>query len=254
MGTIKDKFYFVFDGKNSKDFGILNAELSTGMYEESFGPSREIVETEVVGRDAPIFHGINDIKEPFDLNLIFEDDFDNEKLDDIQRWLFKDYYKPLYFEGNEDRIMYVTIIGDPSLIHNGLEQGYFTVTVHPKTPYKVSQIKTETVTVDAQGSIQISNYGHKDAYPELSIEKIGNGDLIIGIDGRNVKIINLTDGESIYIDTLREIIETDIVGEYRYDNITAGELEDLYVGYGDKAYNITGSCIFSYRFREKYRF
>lgn len=252
MSTIKEQFYFNFDGKESRQFNILAVDIGSNLYEEMLAPTRTVNQTQT-SKGRIIFHSVQEEIRTFDLNLAFEEGFDEELIDDIARWLFVDYYRPLYFEGQEDRVMFAMIVGDSSIIHNGLQQGYFTITIQTNSPYLFSRLKTNTKTITNTGTIPISNNGHLDVHPELSIKKVGDGDLTIGIDGRNVKIINLKNGENIYIDTLREIIETDIVATYRYNNIVSGELEDLFVGYGNKEYKITGSCIFDYRFRERYR-
>lgn len=252
MSTIKEKMYFNFNGRNSSDFGILAVDLGSSLYEEVFAPSRTINQTQTAsGRN--IFHNIQEDLRTYDLNLAFETGFDEALIDDIVRWLFLDYYKPLYFEGLQDRVMFAIIAGDSSLVHNGMNEGYFTVTIQTNSPYLFSQVKTQSKTITTTGTIPIVNRGHLDVYPELSIKKVGDGDLTIKIDGRSVKITNLKNNENIYIDTLREIIQTDLTATYRYGNIVSGELEDLFVGMGNKEYVVTGSSVIAYRFREKYR-
>lgn len=253
MATIKEKFYFNFDGENSEDFNIIAVDFGSGLYEEMFAPSRTINETETSKRNRTIFHDVKEERRTFDLNLAFENGFSGESIDDLVRWLFKDYYRPLYFEGQQDRVMFAMISGDSTIAHNGLEQGYFTVTVQTNSPYRFSRERTGTQPITGSGTMTLQNNGHLEVHPEFSIKKNGDGDLVIGVDGRNVQIVNLTNGEELYIDTLREIIKTDVIGEYRYENIRAGELEDLALGVGEKEYTITGSCEISYRYREAYR-
>lgn len=252
MSTIKEKFYFSFDGQESRQFNILAVDLGSSLYEEIFNPSRTINQTQTASGRI-IFHNVQEELRSFDLNLAFETGFDDGLLSDINKWLFTDYYKPLYFEGMEDRVMFAMISGDSNLIHNGMNEGYFTVTVQTNSPYLYSQLKTQNKTITTSDTISVVNNGQLDAYPELSIKKVGDGDLTIGVGGRNVKITNLKNGEELYIDVLREIIETSIIGQYRYNNIVSGELEDLYLSVGDNTYTVTGSAEVSYRFRERYR-
>ena len=251
MATIKDELYLNYDGVNSKDFGLIAVELGSGLYEETLVTNRTINETKPAKRQQSIFHSITEENRTFQLNLAFEDSFDERKIDDVINWLFKDYYRPLYFEGQEDRIVFAMISGESNIIHNGMNQGYFTVTVQTNSPYRFSQLREGR---NRRGSINVMNNGHETIYPEFSIKKIGSGDLRFEIDGRVILIINLTDGEELYIDTLRDKIVTDVIGEYRYDNVTIGELRDLYLDVGEKEYKITGGADIVYRYREAYKF
>lgn len=252
MSTIKDKINFNFNGKDSKDFGLMAVSLSTGMYEEQLAPTRNIDETKSSKRDTSIFHGIEEEDREFDLEIAFEDSFDETKINDVVAWLFTDYYKPLYFEGQENKISFSMISGSSSIIHNGMGRGYFTVSVKTNSPYKYSQMieasNTEPLVID------LKNDGHKDVYPEISIKKLGVGDIKINANGKNVLIVNLENQEELYIDTLREKIVTDVIGTYRYDNIKAGELEDLIVKVGGTKYTIEGDAEIKCRYREKFLF
>lgn len=265
MTTTKDKLYFNFDGVNSEEFGIASVELGTGLYEETMVSARAINETQPKKRHQSIFHGITKDNRVFELNLAFENGFNKEKINDIINWLFKDYYKPLYFEGQEDRVVFAIMSGDSNIIHNGVNQGYFTVTVQTNSPYRFSQVIERGSTTTGESwsdnpssnridSMVLKNEGHIPVYPEFSIRKIGNGDLTIKVDGRSVLIVNLTDGENIFIDSMRGKIITDVPGQYRYENIRAGELEDLFLDIGDKEYIITGDAEISCRYREAYEF
>ena len=253
MATIKEEFYFTFDGINSEDLGLMAVDLSGGLYEEIFGATRTVEETQTMKRPTRIFHGIKEEPRAFDLNLAFEEGYTDESIDEVARWLFKDYYRPLFFNNKQDRMMFAIISGDSSISHNGLQQGYITVSVQTNSPYLFSQEKTGSKRITTSGSLVLSNAGHLDTYPEFSIDKVGNGDLQITVDGRTVLITNLKDGESIYINTLKGIIKTDIIGEYRYNNIMAGDLEDLFLGIGNKEYVINGGATISHRYREMYR-
>lgn len=251
MATIKDELYLNYDGVNSKDFGLIAVELGSGLYEETLVTNRTINETKPAKRQQSIFHNITEENRTFPLNLAFEDSFDEEKINDVINWLFKEYYRPLYFEGQEDRVVFAMISGESNIIHNGMNQGYFTVTVQTNSPYRFSRLRTGS---NSGNSMTLVNNGHETVYPEFSIKKVGSGDLRIQVDGRSVLITNLNDGEELYIDTLRDKIITDVVGEYRYDNVTLGELSDLFLDVGSKVYTITGGANITYRYREAYKF
>lgn len=47
----------------------------------------------------------------------------------------QDYYKPFYTVDNPNRIFYCMLEGDSKLVHNGLKQGYITLTMRCDSPY-----------------------------------------------------------------------------------------------------------------------
>lgn len=244
--------YFNYDGIDSRHFGIAAVDIGGGMYDEMFMPSRTVEETITEKRVTPIFHGVKLEKRSFDLNLAFENGFNDDLIDGVIEWLFKDEYKPLYFDGNPNKIMFSMISGKSSLIHNGLEEGYLTVSVETNSPYKYSREKTESFS--SKSPIFINNGGHKDVFPKYTIRKIGSGDLKIKLNDNNVLITNLEGGEVLNIDSMRGIIETSIPGIYRYNNIKAGELEHLYLAKGVSKIEIDGESEIDMSYREIYGF
>lgn len=252
MPTIKDKLYFNYNGVSSKDFGLTAVDLGSGLYEEDFIASRTIEETKPSGRATSIFHGISEEDRVFDLTLAFDRGFTEDKLESIMDWIFEDYYKPLYFENNSDRVVFAMMTGDSKIVHNGLQEGYFTVSVKTNSPYVYSDIKEKSFS--ESNPVTILNNGHKETYPIINIEKIGDGDLKINVGGYNILVTNLKNGEKIEIDTLRGKIVTDIVGQYRYDNVVIGELEDLLLERGSQTYSVTGGANISLKYREIYKF
>jgi len=141
--TIRNSLFFSYDGKKSVDFGIINVNLSPGMLEETLAASRELREQTVRGRDKPYFEGIK--KEPLriDVSFAFEDRFNTARLREITRWLTEhSYYRPLYFTndlGREpEKIYYAVVVDSPTLIHNGLQQGYVKLSFRCDSPYAYS--------------------------------------------------------------------------------------------------------------------
>lgn len=252
MPTIKDKLYFNYNGVSSREFGLTAVDLSSGLYEEDFVASRTIEETKPSGRATSIFHGITEEDRSFDLTLAFDNGFTEDKLESIMKWIFTDYYKPLYFEENSGRIVFAMITGDSRIVHNGLQEGYFTVSVKTNSPYIYSDIKKKNFSQTSP--VTIVNNGHRESYPIIDIKKVGDGDLKIKVRDYSVLITNLKNGENIQIDTLRGKIITDIVGQYRYDNVTIGELEDLILEEGSQTYSVEGGANIVLTYREVYKF
>lgn len=252
MPTIKDKLYFNYNGVSSRELGLTAVDLGSGLYEEDFVASRTIEETKPSGRATSIFHGITEEDRSFDLTLAFDNGFTEDKLESIMKWIFTDYYKPLYFEENSERIVFAMITGDSRIVHNGLQEGYFTVSVKTNSPYTYSDIKKKNFSQTSP--VTIVNNGHRESYPIIDIKKVGDGDLKIKVRDYNVLITNLKNGENIQIDTLRGKIITDIVGQYRYDNVTIGELEDLMLEEGRQTYSVEGGANIVLTYREVYKF
>ena len=252
MTTIQDKLRFNFDGKWSDEYNLINVVLSNGMFEETFVAEREIVETSIVGSQSPIFHRIEDNPMQFDMIIAFEDGFNEDMINEISDWLFQDYYKELFFEDKTDKIYRCIAIGESSLIHNGLNQGYFTVTMRCDSSRVYSPVKIESFSVSdtAITTLNINNFGSDTIFPEISILKKGDGNISMDINGEIFEVRDLTNLEDIYINCEREIIETDIIGVYRYDNVI-GEFPKFIRG--SNTIKIQGESDIKIRYREKYK-
>lgn len=137
--AIRSSLYFEFAGKKSIDFGIINVNMSSGMQEETFVASREINETKIRGRDRPYFHGVKSDPLKIKVSFAFEDTFDTDKIREVARWLTdQTNYQPLIFSENNERIYYAMVVGDSTLIHNCLSQGYISLEFRCSDPYSYS--------------------------------------------------------------------------------------------------------------------
>lgn len=256
MPTIKDKLKFNFNGVWSDSFGLITVDLSNGMFEETLVANRDIVETKMQGNNKPLLHHIEDSTLEFPMTIAFKNGYTDSSIDSIIRWLFVDSYKPLYFEGKEDKVYMAMPIGESSIAHNGLNQGYFTINMRCDSPNVYSPfIISPLETVTGSKTITVQNNGHFDVYPEISIVKNGSGTITItSVDdgtGNIFEIRDLTNAEDLYINCEKEIIETDVPGEYRYDNII-GDFPKLV--YGSNRFVINGSCTIQFKYKNKYRF
>ena len=137
---MQESMHFVYDGQSSKKFGVYMAQISGGLYSESFLPNRKITEKRIANREKPYFQGIESDPLQFQMTIVIHewDIVDNKR--QIARWLFQDYYKPLYFESNPERIYYAIIEGSSQLFHNGITtyndaHAYINVNVRCDSPY-----------------------------------------------------------------------------------------------------------------------
>lgn len=258
MPTIKDKLYFNFDGIWSNDFKLLNVVLDSSMYDEQFVATREIVETKVKGNAKPMLHSVDTSPLQFEMNIAFESAYTDDDIDKIIRWLFVDYYRPLYFEGKEDKVYMAMPVDDSTIVHNGLNEGYVTISMRCDSSNVYSPtVTTDVETVTGEKTIQINMDGHFDTYPEISIKKLGAGVVTITSlddDGSIFEIRNLTNMEDLYINCEKEIIQTDIVGVYRFGDVI-GEYPRLVFGLnGINRFKVEGDCEIQFRYKNLYRF
>ncbi|ASA22776.1 phage tail domain-containing protein [Paenibacillus donghaensis] len=145
--TIRDSLFFSFAGEKSTKYGIYNVNMDSGMQEEIFAPSAEIIEETVRGRDKPYFQGIKRSPLKFPVSFAFMDTWDTRKISEVAQWLTSpDYYQELYFTNeignNPERIFYAVVVDDATLVHNCLKQGYVKLTFRCDSPYSYTPITT----------------------------------------------------------------------------------------------------------------
>ena len=257
--TIKEKIVFNYDGKWSDTFGLMNINLDNGMFDESLVSMRNIIESTHKGLEKPLFQGFQNEPLEFEMSIAFVEKFTDNKLSEIIDWLFQGFYKPLYFEDREDRIFYCTPVGDSRIVHNGLKEGYFTVTMRCNSPYVYSPlIVSETYELlDGKAKeIEIFNDGFEDLYPEICIEALENGKVVfqnLKVQSHRWEISNLTNTEEVYIDCKKGIIKSsnEDIGVYHYEDTTGTMLRLLK---GSNLIKITGKCKVQFRYQFKYRF
>ena len=252
---IKESLYFTFDGINSMDeFGIMNVSVdSSGLYTETFMANRNIKEIKVRGNDRPYFSEIERDPITIPMTFYFQDSWDDNKIAQVKQWLNVDYYKPLIFSEEPSKIYYAIPSDSLNIIHNGLKQGYVTLSMRCDSPYSYSpEINSNWFDVSDNNTFSIDNNGDCKIYPQINIVKIGNGDLTIeNLNNGNatMKFTNLLDQEELYINCEKEYIETSIPNFYRYDS-----LNDTYMQlvYGQNNIRVTGDCriqfIYEYKF------
>lgn len=217
---------FTYNDTHSTEIGVINCKVDSGLFEEGFLPSRSIIEEKIPGRDKPYFKGFDYDPFEFPMTLYFEDGMCQEKRRNLAMLLMTNYYKPLIFESNPSRIFYCMYQGDPRLLHNGIEQGYVTITMRCDSPFSYTPFYTTDVydlsKNNTSGSeIVIENYGHDICEPYIRIEKIGEGNISIvnySDGGRECKLFNVLNGDVLNVDCENEQIETEVAGYFKYEN------------------------------------
>lgn len=243
---IRESLYFSFNNRKSTDFPIANVSIDTGLFEESVVSSKTI--NEIYPRYAfkPYYFGIQKEPKQIPLSFSFLEPWNDKMIDEVIRWLNVDEYCELFFEANIDRVFYAMPISDINLIHNGLKQGYLTLTMRCDSAYSYGHYQV-TPLYDLSNNtksrvIELLNYGHYHFYPNIEIHKIGDGDIKINNmsnGNKEFKLSNLQDGEVLQIDCMNEIIQSSLNEKNRYDDFNDEYLE---IVYGKNLLNITGKC------------
>lgn len=237
---IRESLYFTFDGISSEEFGILNIEIAgSGLMQEPFLAERDIKESRVRGKDKSYYVEVDRKPFEFDLTFAFEDSYDSDKIREVANWLDVDYYKPLIFSENMERIFYAMPLSTSELNHNGMSEGYITIKFRCNSPYSYSPLyETEVYdysTNTVSGTVlYYDNLGDTKLKPELWVQILeAGGSFKIVNNSNNGAIFELTSlalNETIYIDNENENIETDIPNTYRYDNMTGYNFFELVEG------------------------
>lgn len=238
---IRESNHFFFNGRKSTDFGIWNVSVTDGLYEEQVVASKSIEEVSIPGREEPYFMGVSEEPKYIQLKFLFLEKWNDKLIDEVIRWLNVDTYKPLYFEGDIDKVYYVLPVDGINKIHNGLKEGYLNLTMRCSSSKTYShEIMTPVYNTEKLSQIQgvdspiikLGNKGHFSTYPRIWINKIGNGAITIQNKTNNNKLFMFNDnieiGEELYIDCKNEIITTNKENTYRYDDFNDSYLELIY--------------------------
>lgn len=257
---IKDSQWFEFNNQLSSDYKIINCNLSSGMLEEPFSAEREIVETKIRGRNKPYFQEIEEKPLEFNLNFAFETGWTEESLQAVKRWLLKPYYAKLIFSEDPDKIYYGIFVSEPTVSHNGCNQGYFTCNFRCDGSYIYSPIYVENFDFSANtpNYFEFNNLGDIDVLPIVEITKVGAGGVSIFnlSDGnREFGFLELANNEVVEIDCLRRNIKSSLEASapsiYRYDKL----INDYYMNlpYGKNRLKVEGNCLLVLKYEFKFR-
>ncbi len=253
--TIKSSPYFIYDNQYSTNHNIINVTLESGMQSETFVADREIKEIVVRGGKR-YFQEVEKYPLVIPVSFMFTDKFSSDSIRKTARWLAQDFYKPLQFSSNLDRIYFALPVESSDLITNCLQQGYITLnfrcnTDHAYSPQYLSNVYDLSSNPLEGTVITFTNSGDLPIFSEIFIEKVGDGDISIinqTNGGQDFKFISLLNGEILEIDCENRIIETNISQIYRYSNFNNNYLKILP---GVNRLLVKGGCKLRFRWRCK---
>lgn len=213
---------FTFNGISCEDMGLVMINDGGGLYEENFLPSRRIIETTIANKNTPNYGKVELTPLSFSISFFIEEWESRDNLRAIARWLFTDYYKPLWFSSNPSRILYAMVDGDPKLFHNGLKQGYVTVNFRCNSPFSFSEPNTEVFNVNGSFDFNLFNEGDLTIRPNMKITCLSVGDISIKNHQNNqeFKITNVQPNEIITVDCNNETIVSSLeyINRFLYDS------------------------------------
>lgn len=159
---MRESIYFIFDEESSKDYGIFLGSTESGLFKETFLPTRSIIERKIAGREKPYFQRVEQEPLSFSLSFVLEDwrkAEDGDYLRKVARWLFQPYYKPLIFDSDPNRIFFAIVEGDSTLFHNGAKDGYVELKIRCDSPYSYTKeyTKDNVPFRDAENETVVSN-------------------------------------------------------------------------------------------------
>ena len=249
---IRESLYFSFDGVKSTNYPIANVSVGEGAFSESVASRKTINENYPRNAFKPYFFGTQKTPKEFPLTFAFLEPWNDLLMDEIVRWLNVDDYKPLFFEADLDKVFYVMPIDDITSIHNGLKQGYLTLNVRCDSAYSYSHyVNTPDYNMLERDSniVEIINYGHIPMLPEMWIEKISSGDIVINNKtngNQEMRFENIEDGERLHVDCMEEIIDTNKENTHRYDDFNDEYLE---IVYGKNIIQVSRNVIIRFRYQ-----
>ena len=260
---IRNSTNFILNGITNEELKIINCNIDTGMVSEPFIYPRELLTTQIKGRDESYLQHKRKNVLNFNVIFAFEDTFTIDDLRKLGRLLDSEYYIPLQFideSGDStaiNKIYYIMLSDESTITHNCLNQGYVNLSFISKSPYCFSdfmQSQLYDLSVnDTYTDIQFVNLGDIECKPEIYIEKVGNGNLSIvnmSNSGIEFKFTGLLDGEQLEVSSEYEIINTSLVATYRYDSHNGNFL--VMLPYSVNYLRVTGTAKFYFKYQYRY--
>jgi len=254
---ISESLIFSYNNQLSSDYGVINCHVDTnGLYQEDFLSSTELKEITTRMSPKPYLVQKNPLPRTLNLTIAFEENFNEDKLRSVRRWLSQGEYKSMSFESIPDHIFYCTLVDSTPLLHTGNNQGYINCIFRCSDPYiytpqYLSVLYDLSLNPTEGTPIQFINSGDLPCQPELSLLKIGNGDIFIVNNsnrGKTFSLTSLLDNEDLFIDNENEEITSSIPDTYRINNLT-GDFLSLPRGINNLV--CFGNCKIQFRYQFK---
>lgn len=252
--TVRDSMYFIYNNIKSEDMNLWNVNINSGLLEEQLLGNRIILETTIRGKNSPYFKEIQWEPLTIPVTFSFKDSFSNDDLAKLMYIFTPEYYKPLQFSNDLNKIYYAIPIDANTLTHNAVQNGFLTLNFRCKYPWAMSSIyeRIYDCTSAEETNIKFTNNGYMKLLPQLYIEvaddNIAGNVSIFNLSNANKEFAftNLNPGETVFIDNDTGLITTDQINAFRYDNHNNVFLE-LYRGVSNL--KVVGKCIIKFKYQ-----
>ena len=230
---IKSSLYIMFNGINSQDLNVLNVSVDSGLYEEPFLGTVNILQETIRGRTKPYYMGKQIEQKELNLTLFLPENFSDDQLREIARWLgTPDFYVPLIFSEDPDKIYFCMLNSDSSVFHAGTNNGYIKISMlcdscYSYSPVFLSPLYDLSSNLIGGTELIIINNGDIDCHLLITVQVISGGSFSIvnkSNGGELISFTNIGDLETLTINTENESIQSDLPLTYRLDNMSSSSV------------------------------
>lgn len=183
---IRESETFNFSGVDSSYFNIYNVNINQnsngGGLSEPFAATTTLHKISIPRISKNYLQFTEKAPFSFTLEFYLDDVWNSENIDKIKRWLFQDTYREMTFSQEEFKIYDVIAVGDVTLTHDSNGHGSILIQFECKNYYSHSAVQGQNTDYDfssGSGTVQIQNLGSLDCFPEIWLQKIGNGAISI---------------------------------------------------------------------------
>jgi phage-related protein len=253
-----------YNGVSSASLGLLFIRFENQDNSDTFLSDREVVFDTIQKpnshKSQTYMYGVKRQPRKFSAEF-YCDDITDDKKSQIAKWLDINTFAPFYTDDAPERIYYCVLTGSPKYITNG-SQAIVTIEMQCQDEYSYSTLKTNTYDFLLTTGVQtatINNLGDSIISPIIELTLKGNGQTYIFNNNSNSNQTltlatdssgnQLVDGEKLVIDCNKEIITTDRIGVFRYDNMQ-GKFLDFVLG--TNTIKVTGNCRIVFKYQYKY--
>lgn len=237
MATKFDSVGFKVNGKHSSEFGIINVQLNSALFEEDFLPNRALKEDVNPFTGERFFLGYTYEPSTFELTLAFQDPWNNEEnYEKVQSWLRFEGYREMIFDNYPNFSYYVTYIDAPKISHNGLKQGYITIQFQQSTSERYGKVYERKVFIGSgtirkehksyersgKEGIEIHLKGTSDCFPIVVIEKYGASKTVKiknKMNSTGIELDNISLGDVVTVDCDFETIDSELNDTFFYNDL-----------------------------------
>lgn len=213
---------FSFNGIHTSTFGVYKVKVDSGMVEENYFLANKTVNSYKLKYDIHA-HKTSINKEPLVIPLVlwFNGDVDEEKEQEIKRWLETDDFCKLQFD--DSKYHYNAMLnGQVKFVHDSNSDGYVELEFITDSPYRFSDEITpsgQSISDTEYKTVKLNNDGDIVTYPTIEIIAPGASN--------GIEINNITTQQRFVLSGSYTDLTINIINEYE-ELHTEGNFTNLY--------------------------